>query len=1479
MLWLVLISPPAQWLWRQWAIAQLSQAAGGPVKLTYFGTNLLNWMELRGLSIESADPTIPHLTIGHLEIYFNPIALFTDAAPLTRVSAIDLQLHSRQTTPQQRATDWRELLAPPTRVKIPAALLRWLPDAMHLLDLEILAPTGEHRLALQGPIQLTVERRSKSLVDLRLLAADILLVRPGRSFGPLSLDGALQIGPNYLRLHHLQATHPDLNGSLQANYSPHRYSTRLDLAGRLEPLQHFAGLGPALTGAFRLHLDAARDSLSDRGILDVDLNDCAYQGRPLESLILRSRYQGGDMRLDSLIVGAAGGFLSGSGHLDLNAAGRPFDVNLAVDGLQADRLARLITGSGFALRGRLDGKLRALGRLDGEGLRVAAFSLASTDLHLGGADLGQSQLSASYEAPFLRGRIHSQAGDLAVSGRVDHTLDHRLHWRLTGLDLSRLRRIVGSSTLAGHLDLHAQSQGHIARPAVQLQGELNDPRWGPLHLERIGAQAQIDTSATFRLHLTGLDRSVGLDLAGDLLEIGAGRLHLRLDDLPLSHFLTPAAAGLWAARIGLELDFSGSIEKPLARSVFRLRDITYADQLFGDAQGTLDLAEGRSRLSLAALDSTVRLDGSLYIDHQHMPFELAGQVQRTDLAPFLQLGAARAIEHQGYFSGALQATGQLQKLNDLQLNLALDQLQVDGPQGALVLSHPATISLRQGVGRINKLAIGGPLGRLQLNGHIARDGPVDLTLDLADFQLVTLEPFFFVRDRGLAGILSATGTLSGHSKNLRAQGQLHLQRMHYADAAFGTLHSEFAYRNGRLNLRQMTLQLPQGQLRGSGYIPLGPHASGLRLDLQAEAITIDSAQGLPPEVRIRTDGQLHLRGPGLELADLRGEFALETLAVTAGPFTLQALRPLNLYYDEGLAVDSLDLQISGGQTIGQISASGRLGPGRLHLACRALDLAAAAQLLGLDEQVEGLIDADADLSGSLQSPHGALSWVLSDARYNAWQLDRFAGQAIYRDQILDIEQLQLDLAGGAAQIKAVLPLTPYGSWRPDIPLQVELHADSLDLSRLPLPHPELEAFAGRGRVDLRLAGPIDDLQPTGHFALIDGHVKVRGLEPSLRVAKGTVTVGDGHLKIDGFSGDSGGGKWALSGGAQLAGTRPDTFSFTLDAENLTWTVPDAFELNSGGQLTWRGTPRASHLAGTLQVAHGKITAPLNLRTSTTATTPEPTATDTLTTNTAFDRVSLDVKLELTQLQLLNDLMELELAGQIALAGHAAAPILSGRVAAQTGGTVFYLGQRFALNRATLDFRNPYALRSIYTLFYYPGAVDPTLDIAARTELKAINGNEYFIDVGVTGPVSALGFQLVSDPPRSHVEILSLLSFGRDDVQLLDPEGAILNRQNRVQLSPDYLMRVAQMRFSRVFGVDKISIDESTFKPRSMGGTRITLSKQLSNKAEMTYSTSVGYASKGRVRLNYALDENISLQTERDAEGESGMDLKLKLEFR
>ena len=68
------------------------------------------------------------------------------------------------------------------------------------------------------------------------------------------------------------------------------------------------------------------------------------------------------------------------------------------------------------------------------------------------------------------------------------------------------------------------------------------------------------------------------------------------------------------------------------------------------------------------------------------------------------------------------------------------------------------------------------------------------------------------------------------------------------------------------------------------------------------------------------------------------------------------------------------------------------------------------------------------------------------------------------------------------------------------------------------------------------------------------------------------------------------------------------------------------------------------------------------------------------------------------------------------------------------------------------------------------------------------------------------------------------------------------------------------------------LDESTF-------LRMTLSKKLNQRTEVTYSTTVGHAAEGRVQVDYDLARYLFLEVERDALGESGADVKLRIKFR
>ncbi|MFH1569647.1 MAG: translocation/assembly module TamB domain-containing protein, partial [Gemmatimonadota bacterium] len=255
---------------------------------------------------------------------------------------------------------------------------------------------------------------------------------------------------------------------------------------------------------------------------------------------------------------------------------------------------------------------------------------------------------------------------------------------------------------------------------------------------------------------------------------------------------------------------------------------------------------------------------------------------------------------------------------------------------------------------------------------------------------------------------------------------------------------------------------------------------------------------------------------------------------------------------------------------------------------------------------------------------------------------------------------------------------------------------------------------------------------------------------------------------------------------------------------------------------------------------------------------------------------LAVKLEGRRLRLRNELVDLRFGGALELSGTARRPVLAGRLVGQ-GGSLRYLDHTFAIERAAAVFDSPRPLPSVDALFHNPRAVDPELSLAANAALTARNGNEMRVSMALAGRVSDLQFTLASDPPRGQADVLSLLAFGEEGVPMMDDTGLYL--QGRTSLSPRYLLAATEAQFGRVLGLDQVSIDASALRPGQLSGSRIVLSKQVSDKVEMTYSAAVGYAAQGRVQLQYDLGRNLYLQTERDAQGESGIDLNLKLEFK
>ncbi|MDD3732757.1 MAG: translocation/assembly module TamB domain-containing protein, partial [candidate division Zixibacteria bacterium] len=81
------------------------------------------------------------------------------------------------------------------------------------------------------------------------------------------------------------------------------------------------------------------------------------------------------------------------------------------------------------------------------------------------------------------------------------------------------------------------------------------------------------------------------------------------------------------------------------------------------------------------------------------------------------------------------------------------------------------------------------------------------------------------------------------------------------------------------------------------------------------------------------------------------------------------------------------------------------------------------------------------------------------------------------------------------------------------------------------------------------------------------------------------------------------------------------------------------------------------------------------------------------------------------------------------------------------------------------------------------------------------------------------------------------------------------------------------------GLDQVSVEGNLFSFNKSWGPQLLASKKISDRVEMTYTTTVGYMNEQSIRLDYRLSQRFLLMGQTDRRGRSGLDLKYRLRFK
>jgi len=241
----------------------------------------------------------------------------------------------------------------------------------------------------------------------------------------------------------------------------------------------------------------------------------------------------------------------------------------------------------------------------------------------------------------------------------------------------------------------------------------------------------------------------------------------------------------------------------------------------------------------------------------------------------------------------------------------------------------------------------------------------------------------------------------------------------------------------------------------------------------------------------------------------------------------------------------------------------------------------------------------------------------------------------------------------------------------------------------------------------------------------------------------------------------------------------------------------------------------------------------------------------------------------------NNIARIRMKADLSVIGTLAQPNLTGRLEIAEG-YIVYLDRKFEITRGILDFADPHV-------------INPILDIQAEADIKNYqqpDADPYHIIFVITGPADKAKISLKSVPALDEANILSLLTFGTTREQLFSQSPDKYNTslknillERAEQYSSQKITGFVASRISNIFDLDDVSIEGNLFNFGDSWGPQLVASKQLSKRMKVTYSTRIGYLNEQSVELDYKLTDKFYLQGQADQEGNAGLDIIYRVNFK
>ncbi len=1293
----------------------------------------------------------------------------------------------------------------------------------------------------------------------------------------------------------------------------------------LDQLSRLAKLQPTqVDGALQLHGNAKMDSSSNYAV-DGTLNSKGLGIRSgttrLSDVQLSGPFHADPflISLDGLKLSALGGNLSAKIFLEKMQ-------NLSVEGhlsnFSIPVLARVFAGHPLGYDGSISGSLIAKSDLKAkstDGLTAQAhlaISPGSAGVPLSGRidgkfngasgviDLEKSYIAMPNSRLDLEGNINKQL-NLAL---VSHNLNDFLPAANFGVAHPTTELPV---TLQGGgvASINAQVNGNLSAPNVSAHASIDRFAVEGSAMQHLGLDlAASQTGAAVRngvltsqgLH-SNFDASIGLKKWQPVARSPLSA-NLSVPNADLKSILALAGEKDLDAsgKLNAEIHVNGTYGDPLGNASLQLVNGVVYSQPFDKVQMNVDLAHELITLSNLEIDAA---GGQLLANgtfrHPSDSFQV-GQAQFHLSSSDIQLANVRPLQQRspgaaGVLKLVADGAGDLRKAGS-ETKFQISNISTDFSAQGLKVNNQAAGSLfaqaRTSNGNVNYNVHSDFAGSaIQVNGQTSLSKDF-ATKAAASIQNLSVEKALAIAGQGdipAKGTLSANANVSGTLTRPDATLDLTLTKAVVYTEPLNEFSTKLHYTNTQIDIPSLSLNIPAGALTASAnYTHKDGDLNSGHIQARLNSSDIDLA-------RIKHLGQANLGvGGGLKLmAEIAGdvrnsngkpELLLSDANADVNAHSLKAnnkdLGELHLTAKTQQHAVNFELDSNLAKT--QLKASGQTqlsGDYTTHakLTFGNIRYTNIAPFIPSDNPAkpafDALVEGDASLDGPVLNLDALTARLqLNQLALNTAPLNSATGAPGVRKvqlqnegpiivaldhSVVKVQQLKIQgpktylQASGSASLKDTknaLGLNLKG----DLDLGILQDADRDFFS------------SGNILLDASVHGSLSQPQVNGRIELKSANVNYAEAPNGLSNGNGVILLNGTNATIENLTGESGGGKIAVTG---FAGLSPGTFLFNLHATaNKVRTRYSGVSVTSSANISLAGTPRRSTLNGTVtihRIAYGSSSDAGSILSSASVPPSTPSAPSPL-----LSGMRLDIRIiTASDLRVVSTYAEqMSITSTLNVRGTAQDPGIVGRLNITNGQLVFF-GNTYSVNTGSIN-------------FYNPNVIQPILDLSLETNAQGVD-----VTLGVTGPVSDLKLTYRSDPPLTFEQIVELLA---TNTTPSDPTIAAHQptppQESTSQMGESAVLGQAvanplASRVQRVFGLTQFKIDPSFSGSNGQPSARVTLQQKIASNLTFTYITDVTQTNSEIVRVQLDITPAVSAVALRDYNGNVSVELFYKFQKR